>query len=364
MGDDLTERLTQYVDDTIVPYLEVPGNEERYPTDLLNGLAELGVFGATVATEYGGLGLPASLGPRINEELARGWQSLIALVGTHFGLCAYFATCGTREQQAEWLPQLASGKLRGAHAYHERSRPRLSQLTTTLTEDNGRLYIDGEKNWVTNASAAARVMVICRDAAGAGIRAAWIPPDRHGLNISPDLPRTGIKGVPLNSVSLARVEVAPDELIGGPGRDIEDFMVSRFRGADVSFTARAAGAARAILEETKRAYAEDENEVASRRYVNADRVVEMEARVFAIQALVAAALADTSGSAGRSASFAKVTATRLVQEVAQLATAVVGGAAYASPRQRLHRACRDAMSLTLVDTTNGTLLGAIADDTY
>ena len=363
MNDGVVEQLITYVDNTIIPYLEVPGNEERYPDELLDGLANLGVFGATVSTEYGGLGLPPSIGHAINEELARGWQSLIALVGTHFGLCAYFSSCGTDEQRKEWLPRLAKGSVRGAHAYHERSHPRLSQLTSQLTERDGGLVLTGHKDWVTNAENASRLMAICRRPGGQGIAAVWLPTDREGITVGPDLPRSGVKGVPLNSVSFTDAAVGSDEIVGGPDADLTAFMAGRFRGADISFAARAAGVARAIHEETVTAYQEDSNEVLSRRYVNADRLVEIRARVFAIKALVAAAIADTDSSSGaQSASFAKVGATRLAQEVVSLAMAVVGGSAYASARQRLHRACRDAMSLTLVDTTNGTLLGAIADE--
>jgi len=166
----------------------------------------------------------------------------------------------------------------------------------------------------------------------------------------------------LNSVTFENVEVDEADVIGDLSLDITDFMMSRGAGADVGFAARSLGAARAISEEAHAAYDKDPKTVESRRFVNAQRLVDLDMHVFTISAVVQAAIANSKEkSAAESASYAKVTATRLLQDVAQLAMSVVGGASYASTSQRLHRACRDALSLTLVDTTNGTLLGAIAD---
>ena len=92
---------------------------DEYPHDIVEGMKELGLFGAIIPEEYGGLGLPASTYAKIVERVSAVWMSLSGIFNSHLIMAAAVVRFGTEEQKRKWLPKFASGEIRGGLALTE-----------------------------------------------------------------------------------------------------------------------------------------------------------------------------------------------------------------------------------------------------
>ena len=111
---EMLATIRTFVDEQILPVANELEHRDEYPTDIVAALKEMGVFGLTIAEEYGGLGESLLTYALVVEELSRGWMSVSGIVNTHFIVAYLLAQHGTDEQKAEYLPRLAVGELTGA----------------------------------------------------------------------------------------------------------------------------------------------------------------------------------------------------------------------------------------------------------
>src|SRR6185437_950243 len=118
-------------------------DEQDYPEELISALRKLGVFGVNIPREYGGSGLSADEVAHIIYELARAWQPLAGLVGTHLKLCREFLRHGTPEQKTRLLPAMAAGELVCARGYHEQAANDPESLTSRIEYRNGSGVLNG-----------------------------------------------------------------------------------------------------------------------------------------------------------------------------------------------------------------------------
>ena len=353
---------THFVEKSVLTYLAVPGNEQRYPGELVDEMASHGFFGMNIASNHGGseLALPDSLA--VTRILGSGWQSLAGLLGTHLRAALYFAQIGTPEQQQSYLPQMAAGDLVFGHAYHEAHEKDAGGFTTIYDPDAGTL--SGTKHWSTNAAHADRIIVIARTSQEPGLAAIVVDPSRDGVRIGPELDRVGMYGVSLCELSLDRYRVAPADVIGGPGGDVPGFMARFRRGSALAFAARAVGSAQALV-----AHAHDEivarsipagsNEVVSNRFA------ELALRLSAIESSFEQAVSAPDGLtySGVSSLLAKVFCSRELQAVAQDALMLSGGGGYATEfPNHFARHYRDAAALQMIDTPNDIMVSRVGDE--
>ena len=124
--DGLTEDQTEilkavrvFVDEQIIPVAQELEHADEYPTDIVEGLKELGVFGLMIPEEYGGLGESLLTYALCVEEIARGWMSVSGVINTHFIVAYMVMQHGTEEQKQKYLPQMATGEMRGAFSMSE-----------------------------------------------------------------------------------------------------------------------------------------------------------------------------------------------------------------------------------------------------
>ncbi len=114
-------------------------------------MKELGLFGATIGAEYGGLGLPAKTYARLVMRISSVWMSITGIFNSHLMLALAVEKFGTPEQKAEWLPKLASGEIRGGLALTEADAGTdLQAIRMTARRDGSHYVIDGTKTWITN----------------------------------------------------------------------------------------------------------------------------------------------------------------------------------------------------------------------
>jgi len=333
--------------------------EDRYPDVLVERLRQLGVFGATVPAEYGGSDRPAPEVARLGYELARGWQSLAALTGTHLKLCRQLLAHGTEQQKRQWLPLMAKGERVFARAFHEQGVTDLAALRSTAELRGGTGRLNGRKSWVTNARHADRIVAVVR--AGGVAIGVVTDPRRPGVEIGPELPRPGMLGVSLAEVTYQDYEFDPDtEVVGGPDHDLTDAL----HGYDVtSYVARALGSADAVHECALRFVRESARgrspEAGGAIRLRVGELATRRAAMHAVWQCLTQPAAD--GHPPLTPGAAKVFTTAALQELVRAAAVLCGGAGYAGPLPALGRHYRDALALPIIGTPNDTLLSLIGE---
>ena len=150
LTEDQTEILKavrQFVDEKIIPVAQELEHADEYPTEIIEGLKELGVFGLTIPEEFGGLGESLLTYALVVEEIARGWMSVSGVINTHFIVAYMLMQHGTEEQKQKYLPE--DGDRRGARRVldvrarpglrrRRRSRPRPPRARTGRTRSPAR----------------------------------------------------------------------------------------------------------------------------------------------------------------------------------------------------------------------------------
>src|SRR3954454_1624143 len=111
--------VRQFVEKEILPVATELEHADEYPTDIVEGLKELGIFGLMIPEEYGGLGESLLTYALAVEEIARGWMSVSGIINTHFIVAYLLIQHGTEEQKQKYLPRMATGEVRGAFSMSE-----------------------------------------------------------------------------------------------------------------------------------------------------------------------------------------------------------------------------------------------------
>src|SRR6201996_9138026 len=160
---DIVATVRKFVDTEILPVATELDHSDTYPTEIVAGLKELGVFGLTISEEYGGLGESLLTYALVVEELARGWLGISGIVNTHFIVSYLIAAHGTAEQKQRYLPAMAAGDVRAALSMSE---PRLGSdvaaIRTAARADGDDYVLSGQKMWLTNGASASVVAVLVR----------------------------------------------------------------------------------------------------------------------------------------------------------------------------------------------------------
>ena len=122
LTEDQTEILKavrQFVEAKILPVATELEHADEYPTEIVEGLKELGLFGLMIPEEYDGLGESLLTYALAVEEIARGWMSVSGIINTHFIVAYMLLQHGTEEQKRKYLPRMATGEVRGAFSMSE-----------------------------------------------------------------------------------------------------------------------------------------------------------------------------------------------------------------------------------------------------
>src|SRR5450631_1583083 len=110
---ELLKLVRQFVDEQIIPVAMELEHKDEYPTAIVEGMKDMGVFGLMIPEEYGGLGQSLLTYALVVEEIARGWMSVSGIVNTHFIVAHMLLQHGTEEQKRRYLPRMATGEVRG-----------------------------------------------------------------------------------------------------------------------------------------------------------------------------------------------------------------------------------------------------------
>src|ERR671921_2244861 len=149
---EILSTVRTFVDKEIIPHAQQLEHADEYPTEIVDGLKELGIFGLMIPEEYGGLGESLLTYALVVEEIARGWMSVSGVINTHFIVAYMLMQHGTEEQKKKYLPKMAIGEVRGAFSMSEPGLGSdVSAVSTKATkQDDGSYAITGQKMWLTN----------------------------------------------------------------------------------------------------------------------------------------------------------------------------------------------------------------------
>ena len=109
----ILDAIDKFLDRDVRPHVMALEHDDEYPIDMVEGMKELGLFGAIIPTEYGGLGLPTTTYAKIVERVSEAWMSLSGIFNSHLIMASAVIRCGTEEQKRTWLPKFATGEIRG-----------------------------------------------------------------------------------------------------------------------------------------------------------------------------------------------------------------------------------------------------------
>ena len=149
--NQLLATVREFVKRDAIPQAAEHDENDTYPSELFDQMAEMGLFGMTVPEEYGGLGVDVTTFAMVFEELAKGWMSLTGPIGSHSMLTWGITKYGTDDQKKKWLPDLASGKKRGGLALTEPGGGTdVAGMQTRAEKDGEEYVVNGTKQFITN----------------------------------------------------------------------------------------------------------------------------------------------------------------------------------------------------------------------
>ncbi|MEO0390293.1 MAG: acyl-CoA dehydrogenase family protein [Pseudomonadota bacterium] len=258
----IREQFRRYAVDKVEPYAhEWHLKDELIPMEVIEELAEMGVFGLTIPEEYGGLGLSKASMCVVSEELSRGYIGVGSL-GTRSEIAAELILAGgTEEQKQKWLPALASAeKLPTAVFTEPNTGSDLGALRTRAVKDGDDYRITGNKTWITHATRTHVMTLLARtnpdtsDYKGLSMFLAEKTPgdDAHPFPTEGmtggEIEVLGYRGMKEYELGFDNFHVKGENLLGGEeGKGFKQLMET-FESARIQTAARAVGVAQSALD--------------------------------------------------------------------------------------------------------------------
>jgi alkylation response protein AidB-like acyl-CoA dehydrogenase len=216
--EELRRTVRKWVEDVVVPPAIENDRLERFPSEALEGLRDLGLLGLTIPEQYGGGEADPFSYVLTIEELARGDANVRSILSVHLGLVAgSVARWGTDEQKQRWLPAMASGETLGCFGLTEPdagSDPASLRSTAERTANGWRL--NGRKIFITNGTIAGLALVMARTGGpGAkGVSAFLVPTETPGFSATKVKGKLGLRSCDTAELVLDDVDLPPEALLG------------------------------------------------------------------------------------------------------------------------------------------------------
>jgi len=328
-----------FVDNEVQPVAAELEHADAYPSALVARMRELGLFGALVPADYGGLGLDVSTYARIVEELCRGFMSLAGVVNSHTMAALIVLQHGTDEQKRRLLPRFAAGQARGGLCLTEPHAGSDVQAIRTVARRAGDAYaITGTKMFVTNGREGNTFALLAVTDPAArprhrGMSCFIVEKGAPGLSVVKSIGKLGYKGVDTAELLFEDFRCPAANLVGGvEGRGFAQVM-SGLETGRINIAARAVGVAQAAYDEAR--------STVTVGAAPSSALADMAAGVGAARLLTywAAGLKDRSQRCDLEAGMAKLYASETAHAVATTALRVAGppGLRTARPLERYYR---------------------------
>jgi alkylation response protein AidB-like acyl-CoA dehydrogenase len=357
----IVDLVREFVRRDVDPVTSKYDNDDVYPAELADRMAELGLFGITIPKEYGGLGLDHSTFAAIFLELARGWMSLTGILGTHHLMATIIANGGTEEQKQRFLPRMAQGELRGGLGLTEaEAGSDVQNIQTTAVSDGDDYVVNGSKLFITNAERGHAFAVLARTDPGAdppyrGLSCFVVEKDASRVEIGQHFNKLGYRGVDTAELVFRNCRVPAANLVGEQeGRGFAQVMGALESGR-INVAARAVGVATAAFEAAVK-YAQQRKTfgmpIAQHQAIQI-KLADMATKIEAARLLTydAARKKDQGQRVDLEAGMAKLFASEVCGEVTLEAMRIHGGYGYVKdyPVERYYR---DAPLMIIGEGTN------------
>lgn len=355
----LQTMVREFTDKEIRPIAAELDEEERFPTELIPMLSEIGVMGIPIPEEYGGVGMGNLEYVIAVEEISKACASTGVTVSAHTSLCCWpILTYGTEEQKQKYLVPLATGEKLGAFGLTEPNAGTDAAMQTTIAEDKGDYYLlNGSKIFITNGSYADVYVIFAmtnKSAGNKGISAFILEKGMEGFTFGSKEKKMGIRGSATYELVFNNVKVPKENLLGKENGGFKIAM-NTLDGGRIGIAAQALGIAQGAIDETLN-YVKDR--VQFGRSISSFQntqftMAEMQTRVDAARMLVyrAASLKDDGENYSSEAAMAKLFASEAARDVTCKAVQLFGGYGY-TREYPVERMMRDAKITEIYEGTS------------
>ena len=365
----MLDAIAKWIEKKVAPVALKLEHDNEWPADLVADMTELGLFGALVHPDYGGLGLSATTYTRIVSLISEEWMSLTGIFNTHMMMAIIVQKFGTDAQKAYWLPKFASGEMRGDLGLTEPDAGSDLQGIRTVAKRSGDRYVvNGTKTWISNAIEGHCVALLVKTDPDAvprhrGMSMLIVPkvdPETKlplkGVRNGKKLGKLGYKGIDSGEFIFEDYECDASLCLVG-GKEGEGFYMATggLELGRINIAARGVGIARRALRESV-AYSQVRKTMGKpicEHQAIQLKLGEMAAKTRAAELLTedAARAYDSGERVDMEAGMAKWFASETALEVATEAMRIHGGYGY-STEYVLERLYRDAPLLCIGEGTN------------
>ena len=251
----ILDSIDRFLERDVRPVVRELEANDVYPQKIVDQLVELGLFGATIAQEYGGLGLSAETSAKIIERISAVWMSVSGFFNSHLIMAAAVQRFGRDEQKQQFLPRFASGELRGGIALTEPDcGTDLQAIRTRAVKDGEEYVVNGTKTWITNSSAGGILAVLVKtevntQPAHRGMSLVLVEKG-PGFTVTRKLDKIGYRGIDTAELVFEDCRVPATNLVGDTeGRGLQQILAGLELGR-INIAARGVGIARVCLEES------------------------------------------------------------------------------------------------------------------
>ena len=356
----ILDSIEKWLERDVQPHVLKFDHADEYPHEIVEQMKELGLFGATIPAEYGGLGLTATTYARIIERISTTWMALSGIVNSHLIMAACVTRVGTEEQRSNYLPRFATGEIRGGLALTEPDAGTdLQGIRTRAVKDGDHYVVNGTKTWITNGIEGSCFALLVKTDPEANPRhkgmSMFIAEKGEGFSVSRKLEKLGYKSIDSAELIFENYRIPADRLIGlEEGRGMQTALGGLELGR-INVAARGCGLAQAALQDSVK-YAQLRKTfgkpIGEHQAIQL-KLGEMATRVQAARLLTydAARAYDTGERCDMEAGMAKYFASEAAVENSLEAMRIHGGYGY-SKEFHIERYYRDSPLMCIGEGTN------------
>lgn len=356
---EIREMAAKFADKEVMPLAASIDKNESIPQDLIKKMSEMGFFGIFIPESYNGAGMDYSSYAIIMDEISRGCASTGVLISAHNSLCIFpILEFGSEEQKKKYLPKLATGEFIGCFCLSEPNAGSDAGSLTTFAEDKGNYFeITGTKNFITNGKEASLAIVFAKTEKTIdhkGMSAFIVETKSEGFNVSKCEDKLGIKGSSTAQISLQKVRVPRENLLGQKGKGFK-MALTTLDGGRIGIAAQALGIAEAAFRYAKK-YAKERvqfgrpiSDLQGIQFILADMSTKIAASRLMIQN--ASYLKDQKMPYSKESAQAKLFASEAAMWITTKAIQVCGGNGY-TKEYPVERHFRDAKITEIYEGTS------------
>jgi alkylation response protein AidB-like acyl-CoA dehydrogenase len=357
---EILDSIERWAERELRPVARKFDHADEYPEDIVEQMKALGLFGATIAPEFGGLGLSASTYARLVMTIASVWMAPVGIFNSHLIMAACVQRHGTDAQKRKWLPRFATGEIRGGIGLTEPNAGTDLQAIRAVARRDGDAYVvNGTKTWITNGVYGSCFGVLVKTDPAAQPRhkgmSMFLCEKGPGFRAAKKIRKLGYKSIDSAELVFEDLRVPADNLIGGEeGRGFQQ-AVGGLELGRINVAARGAGIAAGALRDALR-YAQQRETfgkpIAQHQAIQL-KLADMATRVEASRLLIeqAARKYDTGERCDLESSMAKLFASEAGVENSLEAMRIFGGYSYSTDFD-VERYYRDAPLMCIGEGTN------------